>query len=180
MFRTYKAEGIVISRKNYSEADRILTIFSKEYGKVTVIAKGIRKPKSRKRGSLEIFSRVRFSAVKGKGMDIITEVEMLDSFGSVRNDLRKVSVGYYFLEVIDKTTNEGESLDSIYLLLREYLQFLRTSVSLKTLRKQFVTRLIWTLGYWPRNKEIQDPDKILEEVVERKITSKRVGKLVLS
>jgi len=64
--KTYSSEGIILSRKNYGEADRILTVFSKNYGKVTLLAKGIRKLISKKRGHLEIFSEVKFSAVSGK------------------------------------------------------------------------------------------------------------------
>ena len=78
--RTYSSEGIILARKNYSEADRILTCFSKSYGKISLLAKGIRKLKSKKRGHLEVFSHIKFSASRGHGMDIITEVETINTF----------------------------------------------------------------------------------------------------
>ena len=74
--RTYSSEGIVLSRKNYGEADRILVILSKNFGKLSLLAKGIRKIKSKKRGSLEIFCQIKFSAVNGHGFDIMTLQEL--------------------------------------------------------------------------------------------------------
>ena len=102
MSRNYKTEAIILSRKNYSEADRILTLYSKNFGKIYTIAKGIRRPSSRKRGSLEIFSHITFSASRGKSLDIMTEVETVDNFDEVRSDLKKVSVAYFFVETIKK------------------------------------------------------------------------------
>src|SRR3989344_8334314 len=95
-FRTYSSDCIVLSRRNYGEADRILTVYSRHYGKLKLLAKGVRKPKSKKRGHIEVFSRLRFSASKGKGIDIITEAELIEPYDFLRRDLRKTSLAYYF------------------------------------------------------------------------------------
>ena len=78
-----------MARQNYSEADRILKLFTKHYGKVSIIAKGVRKPKSRKRGSLEVFGHIKFAASRGKNLDLMTEVEIIDSFELVRKSLKR-------------------------------------------------------------------------------------------
>jgi DNA repair protein RecO (recombination protein O) len=74
--KTYKTEGIVLARRNYSEADRIISVFSKGWGRISLLAKSVRKPKSRKRPHIEVFSYITFQAVKGKGIDLVTEVEL--------------------------------------------------------------------------------------------------------
>src|SRR3990170_878312 len=101
---SYSSEGIVLARRNYGEADRILSVYTKNHGRVSLMAKGIRRPKSRKRGHLEIFSHVRFQAATGRGIDLMTEVEVIDDFKEIRRSLKKVSLAYYFCEVIGKIT----------------------------------------------------------------------------
>lgn len=177
--RSYSDEGIILARKNYGEADRIIPIYSQNNGKIVFIAKGIRRLQSKKRGHLEIFSRVRFSAVKGKGMDILTEVETVDHFTSLRHNLTKVSLAYYFMEVIGKITHEGEPHAAIYALLVNYLTELQTESKLRSLRRNFVLEVLTVLGYWPKGKKLQDPDMLLDEVLERKLSSVRVGKKLI-
>jgi len=177
--KTYSSEGIILSRKNYGEADRILTVFSKNYGKVTLLAKGIRKLISKKRGHLEIFSEVKFSAVSGKGFDILTEAVTINNFNSLRSNLNQVTLAYYFCEVLNKITKEGEKHDELFELLSKSLKKLETAINLKTLRKDFVVKLLIELGYWPGNKKMVNHDIELEEVLERKLNSLRVGKKVL-
>ncbi len=178
--RTYTSEGIILSRKNYSEADRIITVFSKHFGKLSLLAKGIRKIKSKKRGHLEIFSKVRFSAVKCGGLDIVTETETINDFAGVRVNLNKISLAYYFCEVINKITKEDEGYSKIYELLIKALEDLEAVQELKKLRFRFIYELLSEMGYWPEDKEMEDADTILEEVLERKLNSVRVGKKVLS
>src|SRR5258708_16354897 len=103
-FKAYSDVGILIARKNYSESDRILVLFTRGFGRTTVIAKGVRKLKSRKRGHIEIFSLIKFQAVNGSSMDILTEAEIINDFSEVRGDLTKVSVAYFFLQIIGNLT----------------------------------------------------------------------------
>jgi DNA repair protein RecO (recombination protein O) len=177
--RSYSSEGIVLSRKNYGEADRILIIVSKDFGKLSLLAKGIRKIKSKKRGHLEIFSKIKFSAVRGNGMDIITEAETIDDFSLVRTNLNKISLAYYFCEVVSKITREDSHLSSIYNLLSNALNNLESESELKKLRFKFIHDLLSDMGYWPEGEKIIDADIVLDDILERKINSVRVGKKVL-
>lgn len=178
--RKYASEGIVLARKNYSEADRILVVYSKDYGKLHLIAKGVRKTESRKRGHIEVFSHIKFSAVHTKGLDLLTEVETLSSFEGIRNNLKKVAVAYYFMEVVGKTTREDEKNDMLFNLLALYMDKLRDSTSLKKLKSEFTEKALIILGFWPRGKKMDNPDYTLEEVIEREMSSARVGKKLLS
>lgn len=178
--RRYSSEAIVLASRRFSEADRILVVFTKSYGKISLIAKGIRKPKSKKRGSLEVFTRVKFAASRGKNLDIITEVEIIDSYNGIRKNLKKVTVAYFFLEVIGRIIQEGEKNEKLYEILISYLNKLRKEKSLKNLRKEFIYQVLVTLGYWPKGRVMVNPDYTLEEVIEREIFSARVGKKLLS
>lgn len=178
--RGYSSEGIVLARRNYGEADRILVVYSKIFGKISLIAKGVRKPRSRKRGSLEVFSHIKFSAARGKNLDLMTETEVIDSFPLIRKDLKKVAVAYYFMEVIGRVTSEEEKNEEIYSLLTGYLGKLRGPTSLRSLKKDFIYHVLTILGFWPKDKRMDDPDYVLEEVVEREMSSARVGKKLLS
>lgn len=178
--KRYSSEGIVLARKNYSEADRILDVFSKNYGKVSLIAKGVRKPKSRKRGSLEVFSRIKFSAARGKDLDLMTEVEIVDSFSSVRQNLKKIAVAYYFMEVIRRITREDEKNIELYSNILKNFRILKSAKSLRNLRKKFIYGTLTILGFWPKGKPMDNPDYVLEEVIERELSSVRVGKKLLS
>ena len=177
--RSYSDFGIVLTRRNFSEADRILSIYSKNHGRVSLLAKGVRKPQSRKRGHIEVFNLIRFQAVRGKGLDLITEAEISNNFPGVRKNLKKVALAYYFMEVIGRTTHEGEPHPELYRNILENLRKLVEESQLKRLRKQFVLEVLTILGFWPRGKILVDPDAKLAEVTERNLTSVRVGKSLL-
>ena len=176
--RRYTSEGVILFRRNFSEADRIVTIFSKHYGKLTFIAKGVRKPSSRKRGSLEVFSRIKFAAARGKNMDVMTEVEMIDSFNGIRDDLKKISVAYFFMETVDKLTRDGEKNVDLYSQTLKYIRMLKTTNNLRSFREEFIRDTLVLLGFWPNDKPLKDPDGVLVDVVEREMSSVRVGKKI--
>lgn len=174
--KNYSTKGLVLAKRDYSEADKILIIFTRDFGKVSTIAKGVKKLKSRKRGHLEIFSHIKFSAAKGRGLDIITEAETINNFQKIRKNLKKASVAYFFVEAVGRTIREGEKNENVYDLLLDYLQKLETETKLKNLRNNFTQELLVMLGFWPKDRTILDPDIILEQIIEKKPNSIRVGK----
>lgn len=178
--KTYSSEAIVLFRKNYKEVDRIIFLFSKKYGKLKLIAKGIRKIKSRKRGHLEVFSKLKFIASKTKALDIITEAEIINDYNKIRNNLNKLTLAYYFCEVVEKITREDEAIDSVYFLLDNFLKKLEEENDLKKLRLEFVQQILLDMGYISELEETKDMDIILDDILERKINSVRVGKKVLT
>jgi len=180
MNRRLFSTGFVLSRKNFSEADRIITLYTKDYGKIALIAKSVRRTKSRKRGALEVFSHIKFSGYAGKGIPYLLEVEAINDFNIIRGDMRKVTVAYFFMEVISRLTREDEEHQKLYYLLKEYLLKLVTSNSLKKLRKEFTYSALVELGFWPEGKQLDDVDALLEEIIERKSSTIRVGKKLLT
>jgi DNA repair protein RecO (recombination protein O) len=175
----YTSEGIVLARKNYGEADRILSIYTKDRGRVSLIAKGARRPASRKRGHIEIFNLVKFQAVSGRGLDMMTEAEVTEDFKEIRRSLKKISLAYYLMEVVGRITHEGEPNTQLFNLIVENLIKLKTTKELKKLRLNFVLNLLVLTGYWPEGKILPNADEELENVIERQIASLRVGKRML-
>jgi DNA repair protein RecO (recombination protein O) len=178
--RTFSSEGIILSRRNHGEADRILTVYSKHLGKIRVLAKGVRKPKSKKRGHVEIFSHIKFSISRSHTFPLITEAEIIESFDDLRHDLRKVTVAYYMCEVVNKVMHDEEKNDYIYANFLKSLLGISHSGNLGALRKKFVVDTLVSLGFWPYGKVNENPDKTLEEVVERRIHSFHIGKKILN
>lgn len=129
--RSYTSEGIVLARKQFGEADRILSVFTKSYGRISLIAKGIRRPKSRKRGHLEVFNQISFQAASGRGIDLITEAEIVDDFKEIRKSLKKISLAYYFAEVVGRITHENEKNEELYDFILEYFERLKSARQLK-------------------------------------------------
>jgi DNA repair protein RecO (recombination protein O) len=178
--RQYSSEGIVIARYKYSEADRLIVIFSRDYGKLSLLAKSVRRPKSRKRGSLEVFSRLKFSAARGKSLDILTETDLIDSFSDLRGSLSKVALIYYYLEVVNKITRDDDENAAVYDLLTSAIDELRRSSVSKKNREKFIKILLTELGYWPTDKVLKDADGVLAGIIEREISSFDVGRKLLS
>src|SRR5437773_110507 len=86
----YKAEGIVIRRANLGEADRLVTLFCLDHGKVTVAARGARKMKSRFVGRLELFSHVRALLAVGRTLDVVSQVGVAATFSMPRQNLDRL------------------------------------------------------------------------------------------
>lgn len=174
--KRFVTEGVVLSTRNYSEADRIITVFTKDFGKITVLAKGVRKPKSRKGRNIEVFGRVKIAVSKAKGFDILTEVELIEGFSVIRSDLKRTSVSYFFVDTVSSITDEWEENIQLYIHLIKYLRGLEKDRRLKTIRKKFTQGVLEISGFWPEGKEITDPDGVLQEIVEKEIKSIKVGR----
>jgi DNA repair protein RecO (recombination protein O) len=171
MIRTYKTEGIVLKRINFSEADKILTVFSKHYGKLSCIAKGVRKLTSRKSSSLELFNQSALFLHKGKNLEVITETTLLNSFSGFRKNLKKVAVAYHLTELVDKMLKEEQDNIHVYSLLKNSLKQLEAKdVNLNDLRIDFKTKLLKFTGFGlPDSLKEQFLDKHIEKIIEKRL-----------
>jgi DNA repair protein RecO (recombination protein O) len=178
--RNYSTEAVVLRTRDTNDADKIITLFTRDFGKQVVIAKGVKKLKSRKRGNIEIFNHASMSIVNTKGMGIITEAQLLSPFEKIRGSLPKTSVAYFVVEVINRTTQDNEKNEEIYELLLGYLTKINNSGKLREIRDRFTIDLLTLLGFWPSKRPMLEPDMILEQIIERKPNSLRVGKKLFS
>lgn len=104
----YRDEGVVLRTYKLGEADRIVVLATAEHGKVRAVAKGVRKTKSKFGSRLEPLSHVALQLYEGRNLDTITQVESIDSFRAIREDLDRYGAAVGVLEVVDQIAMEGE------------------------------------------------------------------------
>jgi DNA repair protein RecO (recombination protein O) len=147
--RLYQAEAIILRRRDLGEADRLLTIFSREHGKLRQIAKGVRRPQSRKTGHLELFTKVRLLVARGRDLDIITQAEAIESYPCVRSNLDLVGYAGYLIELLDLFTVDAEQNPKLYKLISESLDRLDQGEEPKSVIRHFELRLLDAVGFRP-------------------------------
>jgi DNA repair protein RecO (recombination protein O) len=125
--RLYRTEAIVLKRRDYGEADRLLTVFTPNHGKLTLLGKGVRKTQSRKAGHVELFTHSMLLIAKGRTWDLVTQAETVESYLRLRASLLRTSYGYYVAELLDGFTQEHDSHPAMFTLLRDTLQRLSAS-----------------------------------------------------
>jgi len=145
--KSFTINGIILKRRNFSETDRILTILTKEKGRITCIAKGVRRINSKSRAALETGNFVKIFFIKTKGMPILTQSKIIDACTLARTDLGKIRRLTQYLEILDKLFVE-EELDSTFF---DQIVNIRTSIlndncSVKEL-KDSLSDLILKLGF---------------------------------
>lgn len=180
MKRTYRTEGIILKGFNFGETDRILTIFTKHYGKIKARAPGVRRLTSRKAGNLELFNQARIFLVKGKTFDILTEAETIESFEKARDDLKKVSLFYYLVEIVDRLTPEGQENQLVYEYLTEAFKNITQGNSLRKEAISFQKNILKFLGFGlPQTQDFQTLNTFIENIIERKLNTPLIFRKVL-
>lgn len=147
---TYRTEAIVLRRRDFGEADRLLTLYSREYGKIRAIAKGARKPQSRKTGHVELFMRTRFLVAQGRNLDIVTQAEMVEGYHRLRDDLVRTTYASYVVELLDRFTPDEDRNGQVYDLLSDALRWLERSDNLLLAARYYELHLLALLGYRPQ------------------------------
>lgn len=151
--RSYRAQGIVIRHREFGEADRILSLYTLEKGKVQAIAKGVRKIKSRKAGHLEPFTQVILQLAKGRNLDVITQVDTIRNFENIKKNLILTAQASYVLEILDRFTYEEGENRPLYNLLIETLVRLDNGISPAIAVHYYEVHLMDILGFRPQLQE---------------------------
>lgn len=144
--RVFRREGIILRELDYAEADRILTILTPA-GKVSALAKGVRRVTSHKAGHLGLFSRVSLMLAQGRNLDIVTQAEGIEEFEGLRKDLERFSYASYVAEVVDRVAPEDEDVSSLYDLLMVALRWFSEEEDLVLGARLFELRLLEYAGY---------------------------------
>jgi DNA repair protein RecO (recombination protein O) len=131
------------------EADRLLILYSPNRGKLRTIAKGVRRPRSRKAGHLEPFTRAQLMLASGRELDIITQAEALETFPALRDDLVRLGQAAYVVEVLDRLTVDREDNIALYRLLVNTLGRLESGIDANTVLRYFEVRILELSGYRP-------------------------------
>lgn len=148
--RSIRVEGIILKHRNWGEADRMLAIYTRELGKIQAVAKGARKPRSRKAGHIEPFTCSSLQLARGRSFYTLTQAETVLPFLNLRADL--VSLGYasYLIELLDRFTYDEEENPAIYRLLKNTLQFLERGDTAPAAVHYYEIRLLDQVGFRPQ------------------------------
>jgi DNA repair protein RecO (recombination protein O) len=160
--RSYRTQAIILGHIEYGEADRILKVFTFKKGKITAIAKGVRRIRSRKAGHLEPFTRATLLLAKGRNMDIVTQAETVDNYPGLREDLQRIGYASYVVEVLDRFTYEEGQNISIFRLLANTLKRLETHPNPATVVHYYELRLLDLVGFRPQLFECVDCGKPIQ------------------
>lgn len=147
--RVYRTEAIVLRRRDFGEADRLLTLYTPERGKLSALAKGARKPTSRKAGHVELYIRAQLLLAQGRDLDIVTQAETVDAYRPLREDLLRTTYASYCVELLDKFTVDALENRPLYDLLAAALGWLCAARDLQLTTRYYELQLLGLVGYQP-------------------------------
>lgn len=120
----YKTKGIIIKRADSGEADRIITVFTENLGKIRVAGRGTRRITSKLASELDLFNYTDFLITNGKNLDIITGAVAIEKFKSLKKDLKRIAASEYLSNLVDRLSAEGHSEKELFLLFKNIFYFL--------------------------------------------------------
>ncbi len=164
--RSQRVEAIVLKHADFGEADRLLTLYSREHGKLRALAKGARKPGSRKGGHLEPFSRAKLQLATGRDLQIVEQAEAVETNAALSQDLVALGYASYVVELLDKFSGDNDENRALYGLLRDTLTRLTRGDEMQLAVRFYEVQLLQQLGFRPElqnclncKKQIQAEDQ---------------------
>jgi len=160
--RRYSTDAIVLSRFDYGEADRILTLITPQGGKLKAIAKGIRRPTSRIGGSLEPFAELTVLLARGRTFDVVTQVSVGHAWLNLRDSLEGAATAWYLAELADRSLEERHAAEPVYALLKRGYELLDAGMAPNRVARWFEMHLADELGMRPEVDRCVECDRVLE------------------
>lgn len=148
--RSYSTEAIVLDKRSYGEADRILIVFTPQYGRLDLIAKGASKTKSRSGPYLDICSWVQLELATGRDLDVVRSAQPVKSFTNLSSDLDRFCHASYLVELVKALTQVDEPHRGIFELLSRSLTLLDDGVDPWMVTRHFELAVLNELGYRPQ------------------------------
>lgn len=139
-------QGVILKRVNFGEADRIITSFTDRFGKISIVARGVRKVPSRRAPNMEVLNQVNLHLFKAKGYSL-TEAEAINTFERLKSDLTLATYAFHILELVDRLTAEGQRNMGVYTLLIKTLENLIKNPRQIWIRA-FEVKLLSLMGFW--------------------------------
>ncbi|MBN1147740.1 MAG: DNA repair protein RecO [Anaerolineales bacterium] len=148
--RSLRVEAVALRHADWGEADRLLWLYTLELGKIRAVAKGVRKPRSRKAGHLEPFTRSSLLLARGREILLVTQADTIDAYLPLREDLVRATYASYVVELLDRFTYEEGENRPLYRLLTDTLARLCHCEDLDLALRYYEMRLLDLLGFRPR------------------------------
>ncbi len=147
--RVTRSEVVVIRHRRFGDSDRIVTLLTPARGKLDAIAKGALRPRSRLAGHLEPLTHAEVLLAHGRNLDIITQAQTIEGFAAIRDDLDRLSLALYLLELADRFTVEHAEADGVYRLLLVALLRLARGDGEQIVVRSFELGLLDATGFRP-------------------------------
>ncbi len=154
--RVYQTEAIVIRRTDLGEADRILTLYTRDLGKIRAVAKGVRRPQSKLGGHVELLTHSRLMLARARNLDIVTQAQTITNFLPLKEDLERTASGLYLAELVDAFTAERAEEPALFDLVLEILAHLAQSTRTDIVLRYSELRLLAQVGYRPELEHCGD------------------------
>lgn len=148
--RNYKTEAIIIKKTKLGEADRILTFYTPHLGKIQAVAKGVRRPRSKMSGHLELLTHSLVPLARGRNLDIVTGCQTINGFLAIKSSLELISYALYVIELINKFTIDNVENYPLFKLLLETLKQLDRDCNNELVLRFFELHLLSYVGYRPQ------------------------------
>lgn len=140
------SKGIVLTRVDYGEADRIVTLLTPDNGKIRVMARGVRKIKSRMAGGVELFSVSDITYMEGRGeIGTLVSARLIMHYGNIVHDINRVQQGYELIKMVNKTT-EDQTDESYFDVLQDTLAALDDATIPIDLTRQWLQAQLLNIG----------------------------------
>ncbi len=147
--KLYRTEAVALRRVDVGEADRILTLYTPQFGKIRAIAKGVRRLTSHLGGHLELFTRSKLLLAKGRDLDYVSQAETVDPFIVFRDDPNLIWYPYYIAELLDRLSADNLANPPAYQLLLDTLGWVGRAKEPDLLLRWYELQLLGLLGYRP-------------------------------
>lgn len=171
MFLHYRAQGFILDKTNRGEANRIFTIYTKDFGKLNLLAKAERKIGSKLRAGLEIFYLSEIEFIQGKTHKTLTDAVLINNFKNLRRDLKRLKVAYQISDLMDNLVKGEEADPKIWQLLNETFETLNknseSQVLIPLIYYYFLWNFLSVLGY--------QTELYYCSVCQKKITPKNIS-----
>lgn len=145
--------AFTLSRKDFREHDQQISFYTGEFGKMVTVARGVKKIISKNAAAFEPFALLDIEIAKGRGLTYVTRAQSVESFRSLRLDLRKTLLGSYGITLVNKFTEEGERDEKLFNLLHNFFKELNdAAVADNLVAYDFLRKFLSALGFAPLGK----------------------------
>ena len=165
--KTYRCEAIILGYTPLGEADLLVTMFTRDQGKVRAVGKGARRSTSKLVGHLEPLTVVKMSMAHGRSMDIISQAEVINSFSVLKEDLTAITKGQYLAEIVDGFGAEASPNPSLFQLMIDTLRVVEADPESEMALRYFEFHLLQVSGLMPELYHCVECRKELEPDAHR-------------
>lgn len=151
--RSYQTEAIIIKKIKLGEADRILTLYTPHLGKIRAVAKGVRRPRSKMAGHLELLTHSQITLARGRNLETVIGSQTINGFLNLKSDLDLTSCALYAAELVDQFMPDEIENQPLFQLFLETLGRLSTSGDNERVLRYFEMHLLSESGYRPQLHE---------------------------